>query len=173
MSEATGHEMAEPGAVVWLDPADLVFERSPGGVLRLTMPDRCHRDVQVLRAMPLARPDDYLSVRCGDDEVGVLRTLADLAPEQRALVAAALDEHYFRPRITGVRGLRESGGSWSWQVDTDRGAVKFVTRHPRQAVTRLEGDRWLLLDADNNRYLVADIAAMDRLSRKLLERALG
>lgn len=166
-------EPVEEGRLVWLTPAEVRFERSSGGVLRAELADRCHRRVTVRRAMPLSRPEQYLSVRAGDDELGLLRGLDDLAPDQRELLLAELELRYFRPVITGVVSVKDGGGSFEWDVLTDRGPAHFLSRHPLQAAIRLDAERWVLSDVNNNRYEIRDLGSLDRRSRTLLMSLLG
>ncbi len=171
---ADEHATAEDRTVLrYLDPAEIRFEQTPGGVLRLHLSDRCHRRAAIYRVFPLTRADAWLSVRCGDDEVGVLRDLAELEPEQRQMVAEAVERRYFRPQIRGVQRIDDQAGQYTWSVETDRGPVTFATEHPRQSTTRLEDGRWLVTDVDNNRYEIADLQGLDVRSRSRLLMLLG
>lgn len=162
-----------PGVVRYLDPAAIRLERSPGGVLRLTTGDRCYRRVQILRAFPVSRPDGYLSFRSGDEEIGLLRGLDELAADQRALVEAELERRYFTPRIRAVMELVDQSGSYQWRTWTDRGEVTFVSQHPRRCAVPLADGQWLITDEDSNRYLLPNPAALDRRSRQLVTALLG
>ncbi|MBI2298304.1 MAG: DUF1854 domain-containing protein [Armatimonadetes bacterium] len=162
-----------PIGLTWLDPAEVEFSRSPGMVLRLALSDRCYRRVTVVRARPLSDPRRFLSVRDGDKEVGMLRELDELPPDQQELVAAELEHRYFRPLILDIRRLQDSHGSFLWDVDTDRGRAMFSTQSPRHSVTRLRGGGWLVTDVDNNRYEVRDLDGMSPRGRKLLQDLLG
>lgn len=152
----------------YLDPAEVRFSRSPGGILRLSLSDRSYRQVSVARTRPLTAPESYLSIVDGDKEIGLLRELAELPPEQQELVRAELERRYFQPVIRKVLSLRDSHGAYHWEVETDRGPVSFDSQHPRHVVTRLEGGRWLIRASDQNRYEIRDLDAMDLRSRKLL-----
>lgn len=161
-------EPADATRLRYLEPAELTFSRSAGGVLRLTLPDRSHRQVSVARTRPLTAPEIYLSVLDGEKEIGLIRDLTELPPEQQELVRAELDRRYFQPVVRKVVELRDSHGAYHWEVETDRGHASFDTQHPRHAVTRLEGGRWLIRASDQNRYEIRDLDAMDLRSRKLL-----
>lgn len=156
-----------------LDPATDRFHRSPGGVLRLTTADRSHLRVAILRALPLSRPDEFLSVRGDDAEVGLIRRLADWPDDQRQVIADELHRRYFRPVLQQVHELGELGGQYHWDVTTDRGRVKFSTENPRQCAQLLPDGRWIVTDTENNRYEIRSLARMDRHSRRLLLALLG
>lgn len=168
--------MADLGAastVRYLDPEAIRLERSPGGVLRLITADRCYRRVQILRAFPVSRPENYLSFRSGDEEIGLLRDLTALSTEQRALVEAELERRYFTPRIVAVKELVDQSGSYQWQVTTDRGEATFVSQHPRRCAVPLADGHWLIADEESNRYLLPNPAGLDRRSRQLVSALLG
>jgi hypothetical protein len=157
----------------YLDPRTVQFQRSSGGILRLSLPDRSFLRVTVVQARPLSRPDGNLSVRCGEDEVGILRDLRDLPPEQRELVAAELDRRYFRPVIQRVKRIADSSGTLTWEVVTDRGPTSFSTQHPRHAAQPLGDGRWMVTDVDRNRYEIPPLPCLDRQSRTILDTYLG
>ena len=163
----------ERWSIRWLDPADLQFDRTPGGVLRLHLSDRSYPRITALRAFPLSQADQFVSLRSGDEEIGVLPNLDGLAPDQRDLLLAELDRRYFRPLILKVLKLTDQGGQWRWSVDTDHGPVEFTSVHPRQSAARLAPDRWVVTDVDNNRYEIRDLQHMDRLTRSKLMVLIG
>ncbi|MCC7495665.1 MAG: DUF1854 domain-containing protein [Fimbriimonadaceae bacterium] len=154
--------------VVFLDPAELTFERTPGGVLRLHQADRSHLRVAVVRVLPLSQPEGYLSIRNGDREVGILRQLEAIEPAQREMLRAELDRRYFRPLIEQVTKLQDVSGTFRWQVVTDRGSLEFSSTHPRQSCVAVTESRWAISDTDGNRYEIRDLGALDRRSRALL-----
>jgi hypothetical protein len=59
----------------------------------------------------------------------------------------------------------------TWTVETDRGTSRFMLKG-EEDIRRLTGTVLLINDADGVQYLIRDLAAMDRHSRKLLDRFL-
>ena len=168
-AQTSGPAPIDVGGPVWLDPQQVQFSRSPGGRLRLELPDRCWLHVTAMRAMPLSRGDEFISLHYDEDtEVGMLASLAALAPEQRKLVEDELAAHYYRPNIVGIRRIKDHMGTIDWDVDTDCGHVEFITRHPRHSAQRLGEGHYILTDLDNNRYEITDIEALDHRSRNLV-----
>lgn len=162
-----------PIEIRYLDPTEIQFSRSPGGVLRLHLPDRCHRRVEVLRTRPLSEPDSYLSVRHGDVEIGIIRSLDELPDEQRRLVVEELEHRYFRPVIAVVRSVRYAHGTYEWQVETDRGPAKFFTEHPRHSVIRLDDGRCIVTDTESNRYEIPPLSKLAPRGRAILRELLA
>jgi len=56
-------------------------------------------------------------------------------------------------------------------VKTDRGPTSFVLKN-EEAIRRLSSSRLLIADAQGVQYLVPDLHALDRASRKLIDRFL-
>lgn len=158
----------EGHGVRFLDPTELTFLRSPGGVLRLTLPDRSYRQVTITCSQPLSAPEEYLSLASGEQEIGIVRRLADLSAEQQELVRAELDRRYFQPVIEKVVAVTDNLGAYHWEVVTDRGPAEFEAQHPRHSVMRVEDGRWLIRAADQNRYEIRNLNSMDRRSQKIL-----
>ena len=68
-----------------------------------------------------------------------------------------------------------SGSSYAtpspWQVDTDRGAFEFVLKG-EEDIRRLGGGALLVADSHGVQFLIRDLFALDRHSKKLLDRFL-
>ena len=68
--------------------------------------------------------------------------------------------------------FRSSFGTPSqWTVETDRGYTTFVLKG-EEDIRRLKGSALLIASGDGVQYGIADMAALDRASRRLLERFL-
>ena len=59
----------------------------------------------------------------------------------------------------------------TWGVVTDRGATAFVLKG-EEDIRRLGRDTLLISDNHGIQYLIRDLSALDRKSRKLLDRFL-
>lgn len=156
-----------------LKPAELTFHCTSGGVLRLELPDRCCRRVEVLRAFPLSRPDEMLSLWDGKEEIGVLERLGDLPEDQQAMLVEELQRRYFRPLVKRIKDVADVAGNYRWDVVTDRGTTSFLAAHPRQSALQLEDGRWIVTDLEGNRYEVPAPADLDPKSRGILNVLLG
>lgn len=162
--------LAEAARIKYLDPLKIKFRRA-GIILRLTIEDeRTVIKVAVSRIFPLTHPARYLSIRDGSGvEVGILKSLEQLADSDRKLVEEDLDRRYFMPAIEKITAVIERFGTVEWQVDTDCGKYRLTTRDMRDNVLRLGGGRYIIQDVDDNRY---EIVAATRLDRTSLARLL-
>ena len=169
MPDPTDKNQSPVGDLEILDVEKLSFFRH-GAVVRLTVEgDRSYTRVTLARAFPLSHPDRFVSVLDGEDkEIGVVATIAELESESAGLVEEELERRYIVPVILRVVSMNERFGIVEWEVETDRGERKFITRNLRDNVVQPSTDRYLLVDVDDNRYDVPDINNLDDTSQNLL-----
>lgn len=169
--EGTEKHLDEAAQVRYLRPEEMEFSRGEGGSLRLTLKDdRTLLVVAARRCFPLAEPSRFISVRDGaGNEAGIIPDLADLTPEARDLVRDVLNLVYYTPRITQLKSLRHRWGGVEWQVETDHGSRRFITKGVHDTMAEVQPGRYIISDVDGNRYeLRAD--DLDAPSRTLLDR---
>jgi hypothetical protein len=129
--------------------------------------------VQVTRAFPLSAPDEAISIVGPDGhELVFVARLDALDETRRTAVARALAEREFSPVIQRIREVSTFGTPSTWQVDTDRGATELVLK-VEEDIRRLPGQRRLLItSAHGVVFDIPDRNALDRASRRFLERFL-
>lgn len=129
--------------------------------------------VQVVRSFPLSAPLEAISIVGPDGhEVVFVARLDALDETRRAAVAQALTEREFSPVIQRIREVSTFGTPSTWQVDTDRGATELVLK-VEEDIRRLPGQRRLLItSAHGVVFDIPDRNALDRSSRRFLERFL-
>jgi len=144
---------------------------SRAGRLRVTLPDgEAHEPVLVVRAFPISSPDQGFSLMSVDGhELAWIEHLDTLEPAARALVQQALDEREFMPVISRLIEVSGFVTPCTWQVDTDRGHARFVLKG-EEDIRRIGNGALLVSDSDGIHYLIRDVAALDRSSRKILDR---
>ena len=157
-----------------LDPRALRFAATEGGFLALTVTgaerNEHYARINAYRTFPLSAADRYLSLRdAGGKEIGLLGSLADLRPDQAALLREELERRYFTPVIQQVRSLKEEFGYSYWLVDTDAGARRFTVQSGKNNVTVVGDSRLLIVDVDGNRFFVDDYRRLDRGVLRILE----
>ena len=59
----------------------------------------------------------------------------------------------------------------TWTVETDRGNTSFVLKG-EEDIRRLKGNALLIAASEGVQYRIADMTALDKASRRLLERFL-
>jgi len=152
-----------------------VFDLRRDAFGRLVLTDaegREHTGVLAVRAFPIAAPDEGVSVVDVDGhELAWVPCLADLDEPRRALLAEALEQREFMPRLLRVASVSSFATPSTWQVETDRGATSFVLKG-EEFIRRLTPTRLLITDAQGVHYLVPDLNGLDRGSRRMMDRFL-
>lgn len=155
-------------------PSALQLQRNAHGRLVLTLPcGTVHADVVPVRAFPIAAPQEGLSLIGSDGhELLWIERLADVPLQPRRLLEEELSLREFVPVIERICSVSSFSTPCTWTVDTDRGAAQFVLKG-EEDIRRLQGRSALLIAAgDGVQYTVRDTAALDKASRRLLERFL-
>ena len=155
-------------------PADVQLHRNAHGSLVLTMPGYIPQSgVTPVRAFPLAAPSEGLSLmgRSGQELLWIER-MDDLPAPARSLIEEELAVREFAPTILRILGVSGFSVPSTWRVETDRGTTELVLK-AEEDIRRLRGRTTLLIAAaDGVSYRVPDSTALDKASRKLLERFL-
>ena len=147
--------------------------RDSHGRLVLTLADGTrHVGVAPVRAFPLSDPDGALSLVGADGrEYAWIERLADLPAQQRALLGDELSRRDFAPVIEALLEVSTFTTPSTWTVRTDRGATTLVLKG-EEDIRRLGGTALLITDSHGIGYRIADARALDKRSRRLLERFL-
>jgi len=154
-----------------LDPSGLRARLDEQGRLTISLADGTeHFNVRVVPAFPITRPKRFFYFY-GEDgkELGLLAEPKRLDRDSREVVRAQADQAYFMPRITRIVRVDERMGIARWEVETDRGSSSFDLVSRSESVWYVGHNRVVIRDADGNRYLIRDLSALDRRSRKLAD----
>ncbi len=129
-----------------------------------------HENVRPVRLFPLTDPQRWISL-VGDSgrELACVEDPAALGEEQRAVLDAALARRDFVPVIRRIANITRAPEGHDWHVETDRGATTFRIETD-ESIQSLGGGRLVIIDKLGTRYLVPEIAELDRESRRRLER---
>ena len=131
-----------------------------------------HEGVVPVRAFPIAAPLEGLSLLSADGrELAWLPDLDGLAPAMRALLEEELNQREFVPVIKRIKAVSTFSTPSIWTVETDRGETRFVLKG-EEDIRRLEGPDLMISDSHGVQFLLRDRWALDKHSRKLLERFL-
>ena len=153
--------------------AEFALSRDPFGRLVLTLADgTAHTGVVPVRAFPIAAPHEGVSLVSADGhELVWIERLDTLDAPLRELLEADLGSREFVPEIRAIRSVSSFATPSTWTVDTDRG-VTTLTLKGEEDIRRLARHTLLIADRHGIQFLVRDIGALDRPSRKLLDRFL-
>jgi hypothetical protein len=131
-----------------------------------------HEGVTPVRAFPISAPGSGVALVSTDGhEAAWIDDLERLPSTMRALVEEDLAAREFTPEIRRLVSVSSFATPSTWDVDTDRGATSFVLKG-EEDIRRLGGTSLLIADSFGVQYLVRDIGALDKVSRRLLDRFL-
>jgi hypothetical protein len=131
-----------------------------------------HVGVVPVRAFPLSAPDEGLSlVGSQGRELLWIDRLDELPEPVRALLVEDLAAREFAPTLLKLHKVSSFGVPSTWTVSTDRGDAQFVLK-AEEDIRRLDGGALLIASAHGVQFRIPDVKALDRGSRKLLERFL-
>jgi hypothetical protein len=159
----------------WLDPRDTQLRLDEHSCLEVTLGDEVRGGVFAVRALPATWPDHFISLRYADaegqdHEIGMVRELADWPGEARGLLAEALARRYFIRVITAIERIELEYGLLTFRVETDHGPAQFTMRSSHSQALDFGPAGKLLLDVDDNRYLVPDVEGLPRRQQTLFRR---
>ncbi len=125
-----------------------------------------------VQAFPIDAPGENVSLVGADGhELAFIAQLSGLDTGTRALVQEEIAQRDFLPVVERLVGVSTFATPSSWQVQTDRGPTTFVLKG-EEDIRRLRSGGLLITDSHGVTYRVADMRALDRHSRKLLDRFL-
>jgi len=151
---------------------DFTLARDAFGRLLLT--DAAGTAVVVpVRAFPLATRDECLSLVGTEDgrERAWLERLDLLPPAPRALVEQELASREFMPEIQRLVAVSTYATPSLWDVETDRGPARLMLKS-EDDLRRLPDNGLLVLSGDGVHFRIRDRMALDRASRRMLDRFL-
>lgn len=158
-----------------MSPPDFQLSRNALGRLVFTAADGTRHDaVTPVRAFPIGAPDEGLSLVSAEGrELAWVPRLAALPAPARALVDEELARREFTPEIKRLLRVSTFSTPSTWDLETDRGATQMVLKG-EEDIRRLPGTRAALLITSSHGivFKVPDLLALDRQSKRLLERFL-
>ncbi|MDC8784750.1 cyanophycin metabolism-associated DUF1854 family protein [Roseateles koreensis] len=149
------------------------LERNALGRLVLTdAAGTLHEAVVPVRAHPISAPDEGLSL-VGQDghELAWIDRLSALPAPDRALLEAELASRDFMPTILSIKAVSTYSTPSQWTVQTDRGETQFILR-TEEDIRRLGEGRLLIASSHGLQLMLPDRFALDKGSKKILERFL-
>lgn len=131
-----------------------------------------HEGVHPVRAFPIAAPDSGIAVLNQEGrELAWIEQLSELPEATRTLLEQELAQREFMPELRAILAVSSYTTPSIWQVETDRGATS-LTLKGEEDIRRLNAVTLLIADSHGINFLIRDLQALDRHSRKLLDRFL-
>ncbi|HXE52392.1 MAG TPA: DUF1854 domain-containing protein [Tepidisphaeraceae bacterium] len=159
-----------------LTPEHARFALCPHGGLQVTIEgERTYGGVYAVRCLPVKYPRQYLSLRHLDEhkrevEVGLIRDLDQWPQDVQEFVDHSLRKRFFVHTINAIRGISQVQGYLNFDVDTDLGPRKFIMRWQSDKAQDYGASGKMLVDSEENRYLVRDLNALSERDRGLFLR---
>ena len=149
------------------------LSRNQFGRLTLTTASgEVYEDVAPVRAFPIQAPDDGISMMCSDGrEVAWIDQLNALPSPIKNLVEEELQSSEFMPEIQRIFSVTSYATPCTWHVETDRGEANFVLRG-EEDIRRIGRTMLLVADTHGIHFLIRDMAALGKQSRRILDRFL-
>jgi hypothetical protein len=120
-------------------------------------------------AFPVAYPNGFISIiqTAGDQdtELGVIRDLDEFPESDAALIREALRRRYFIHTVTRLRSIAMKYNMLYLEVDTDKGPVDFFMRWAQDRAVDYGQTGKVLIDVDDNRYLIPDLEKLPMRER--------
>jgi len=146
---------------------------NPMGELVVRLADNTkHTKAVVVRAFPIAEPDHSISILSAEGkELVWIDDLAGVSVENRQVIERALQMREFMPEILRLDGVNSFSTPSTWRVQTNRGPTTFVLKG-EEDIKRLSTTTLIVADAHGVQFLIRNLPALDRHTRKLLDRFL-
>lgn len=131
-----------------------------------------HIGVTPVRAHPISAPDEGLSlIGSHGHELAWIARLSALPDGPRQLLESELGQREFHPTLLRLVSVNTFSTPSTWTVETDRGGFEFVLKS-EEDIRRLDEGRLLITSSHGVQLQVPDRWALDKPSKRLLERFL-
>jgi len=153
--------------------SDFFLSRNESGRLVLTLPNgQVHVGVVPVRAFPMHAPEQFLAFMSTEGkEVVWVDDLTRLPQETLALIAEEIASREMMPVIQRILSVSTLSTPSTWEIMTDRGATKLILKG-EEDIRRLSGSTLMITDSHGLRFMLPDMQALDKNSRRILDRFL-
>lgn len=159
---------AQAPSIRYLEPGQVKLWRHGAHVRMCVEGELCVPQTTILRTRPLSDPDTYISFRDEEEnEIGIVRDPREFDEAGREIIAAELHRRYVLPEIRQVISVKRRFGTTDWEVETDRGVVRFTTRRLRDNIVVPSPGRYIVTDVEDNRFDIPNLADLDTPSQNM------
>ena len=158
-----------------MDTKEAVFYTTEGGFAGLRYKGEDYKHIVLRRIMPIDQPLHYISVADQENkEIAIIKSVTELANEQREIVENELDNRYYSPQVLEIMSVKDKLGYVYMEMrlrnkqgkEYDKScAVKDVSRNIRM----LSSNSVIIFDVDGNRYVIPDLNALSKQSLRRLD----
>lgn len=143
-----------------------------GNLTLLDKDGATHHHIRAVRAFPISDPKGGISLMDQDGKelawVDDVNLLSDTS-KQLILEQLALTE--FMPEILKIERVSTYATPSIWSLQTSRGKTKLKLKG-EDDIRRITKETLLITDANGIQFLIRDLGALDKPSRKILDRFL-
>ena len=153
---------------------DFNLKRNAFGRLEFSEPGNpvISEGVVPVRAFPIAAPETGIAIVDADGrELVWIEQLSDLPVTIRELLEEELANREFLPEILSIKSVSTFAAPSTWQVDTNRGPTSLILKG-EEDIRRIGQSTLIIADTHGVQFLIRDMMALDKASRKLLDRFL-
>ncbi len=160
----------------WLKPEFTTITLDERQTLHVTVAnDRTYDGVFTLRCMPVRHPDKYISLRWviednREQEIGLIRDLSEWPEAAQKLIRESLQRRYLIHTVTAIDSIRVEHDYLMLKVQTDLGEREFIMKWSYDTAQDYGAKGKVLLDVEENRYVVLDVSALPDPGRSDFER---
>jgi hypothetical protein len=160
----------------WLSPEIARIHRGEHGALYVTVQGESpYGGVYALRCLPVRYSSEYISLRYLEKEnreieVGLIRRIEDWPPEAGRLIRESLLKRYFVHTIRSIGRIEHFQGYLEFDVETDLGPHEFIMRWQVERAHDYGLNGKMLIDTDENRYLIPDVRDLSEDERRMFQR---
>ena len=153
--------------------SDFLLARNQAGRLLLTLADgRVYEGVVPVRAFPLQAPEQCVAfMSLEGKEVAWVDELSALPQDTRELIKQEIASREMMPVIERIVRVSTLSTPSTWEVITDRGATQLILKG-EEDIRRLTGSTLIITDSHGLRFMLPDMQALDKNSRRILDRFL-
>jgi len=142
------------------------------GVWHLSIEHEVHDHVTAVRAFPIMSPDEGVSILSREGkELFWFDSMVGLPSEIKDALTLCLQGREFMPEILKLDSVSGFVTPCHWRIQTTRGYTQLLL-NGEEDIKRLNVNTLIVSDAYGVQFLIKNLSAMDRLSRKLLDRFL-
>lgn len=142
---------------------------------RLTMTDadgQTHVGVVPVHAFPISAPDSGIALMSPEGrELHWIESLNDAPPALQTLLREEFALRDFMPEISRINRVASFATPSAWHITTDRGEYSLILKS-EDDIRRLPDKSLLITDSHGIHFIIRKPAALDKESRRLLDRFL-
>ena len=156
--------------IEFLDPQKCAFSFNDNGFLIFTSDNESKGRVKLIRTYPYTLNDEYICIHDLDDnELGIIRDLNELDDASKDSARKELQNRYYCPTISAVKGVKERMGNFYFETVIDNKPKNFTVRDITKNMRFAGGKTLLIFDMDGNRYVIPEFENIEEKSKRLLE----